>query len=60
VRDGFPAWLKGKVDTNWIACNRTHAAVIDGEGNLWLSQNGSIGWKQIAADVPPAQSIAVL
>lgn len=52
VRDGLPEWLEGKVDTNWIAASQGRAAVLDGGGNLWLSQSGSTGWQRIAGCLP--------
>jgi hypothetical protein len=52
VRDGLPEWLEGKVDTNWIATSQGRAAVLDGGGNLWLSEIGSSGWQRIATGLP--------
>ena len=52
VHEGLPEWLEGKVDTNWIAANQGRAAILDGGGNLWLSQLGSTGWQRIATGLP--------
>ncbi|MBI4386397.1 MAG: hypothetical protein HY551_03350 [Elusimicrobia bacterium] len=59
VREGLPRWLVGKIDTNHIAANDKQAAILDGGGNLWLSKEGSTGWKQIAADLPDAYGVAL-
>ena len=47
VSDGLPNWLSGKTDTGHMAAGRGQAAIVDGGGNVWLSQEGSIGWQQI-------------
>jgi hypothetical protein len=52
VRDGLPEWLEGKVDTNCIAAGHGRTAVLDGGGNLWLSQSGSKGWQPIGRGLP--------
>jgi hypothetical protein len=52
VREGLPEWLQGKVDTGKIASGFGRAAIVDQGGNLWLSQSGSVNWKQIAAKLP--------
>jgi hypothetical protein len=48
VGDGLPEWLEGKIDTNQIATGAGRAAIIDGGGNLWLSDAGSRNWRCIA------------
>jgi len=48
VRDGLPEWLDGKVDTGWIAAADGQGAVVDGGGNLWLSDSGSRGWERVS------------
>jgi hypothetical protein len=60
VREGLPEWLEGKVDTNWIAANQSRTAILDGAGNLWLSQAGSIGWRRIATGLPYSFGLLVL
>lgn len=52
VLDGLPQWLDGKVDSCQIGTGSGRAAVIDGGGNLWLSNNNSRGWQCIATEVP--------
>jgi hypothetical protein len=47
VGDGLPEWLTGKTDTGHMAAGGGQAAIVDGGGNVWLSQEGSHGWKQI-------------
>ena len=60
VRDGLPEWLDGKVDTNWIAAGKGQAAILDGGGNLWLSQSGSFGWERIAKGLPYCYGLLIL
>lgn len=52
VRDGLPEWQNGKIDTCQMAAGDGRAAFVDGGGNLWLSDKGSMGWNCIAAGVP--------
>jgi hypothetical protein len=54
VRDGLPEWLEGKVDTNQIATGSGRATILDGGGNLWLSDAGSQNWRRIARGLPYA------
>jgi hypothetical protein len=60
VRQGLPGWLKGKVDTGHIAANRSQAVVVDGGGDLWLSEGGSAGWQRIATDLRDAYGVQIL
>jgi len=60
VRDGLPEWLDGKVDTAQIAASSERVAVVDGGGNLWLSETGSKGWKCLATDIPYPFGLLVL
>jgi hypothetical protein len=60
VRNGFPEWLDGKVDTAQIAANSERVALVDGGGNLWLSETGSKGWKCLATDIPYPLGLLVL
>jgi len=60
VRDGLPEWLDGKVDTGWIAAGAGRAAVLDRGGNLWLSAEGSAGWRRIETGVPYSFGLAIL
>jgi hypothetical protein len=60
VRDGLPEWLDGKVDTAQIAASGNRAAIIDGAGNLWLSESGSKGWKSIASGLPYPSGVVLL
>jgi hypothetical protein len=57
VRQGLPGWLKGKVDTGHIAANRAQAVVVDGGGDLWVSDVGSRGWQRIATDIQGAYGV---
>jgi hypothetical protein len=60
VRDGLPQWLEGKIDTAHIAASGRQAAIVDGEGNLWLSRAGSSGWERVSTDLPHAFGLLVL
>lgn len=60
VRDGLPEWLNGKVDTAQIGAGDGRAAIVDGGGNLWLSEEGSRAWQRIATQVPYPLGILVL
>lgn len=60
VREGLPEWLDGKIDTAHITAGAGRAAVVDGGGNLWLSEAGSSGWKRLAADLPYAFGLLIL
>jgi hypothetical protein len=59
VRDGLPEWFEGKVDTNQIAAGGGRGAIVDGGGNVWLSQAGSCGWKCVASGLPYAFGVVV-
>jgi hypothetical protein len=60
VRDGLPEWLEGRIDTHHIAANGERAALVDGAGNVWLSGEGSRGWKVIARNLRYTQAVLVL
>jgi hypothetical protein len=60
VRQGLPAWLKGKVDTGHIAAGKEQAALVDGGGDLWLSKAGSTGWECIATGLQDAYGMHIL
>ena len=60
VRDGLPQWMDGKVDTAKIAAGCGRAAVVAQCGNLWLSREGSNGWKRIANDLPDVFGLLIL
>ena len=60
VRQGLPAWLKGKVDTGHIAANAGRAAVVNGGGDLWLSSEGSTGWSLIATGLHDAFAVQIV
>jgi hypothetical protein len=60
VREGLPEWLEGKVDTGHIAAGADRAAVVDGGGNLWLSDKGSTGWQRVAGGLGYVFAIAFL
>jgi hypothetical protein len=60
VHDGLPEWLDGKIDTAHITASSGRAAVVDGGGNLWLSEAGSTGWKRLAADLPYTFGLLIL
>lgn len=60
VRQGLPAWLKGKVDTAHFAADKHEAAIVDGGGDLWLSKSGSTGWECIATGLVDALGVQIL
>ena len=60
VREGLPEWFEGKVDTCLIVEGSGRVAILDGGGNLWLSEKGSIGWAQRAHSLPQALGLALL
>jgi hypothetical protein len=60
VRDGLPQWLEGKIDTAHIAASAREAVIVDGEGNLWVSREGSGGWERVADDLPYTFGLLVL
>ncbi|HEX6811413.1 MAG TPA: hypothetical protein VF384_07310 [Planctomycetota bacterium] len=60
VREGLPEWLRGKVDTAHIGANHASAALVDGGGNLWCSRSGTVGWEQLARDLPWVSGVVVL
>ena len=57
VRDGLPEWMEGKVDTHQMAAGCRRFAVVDGGGNLWVSEAGSYGWKRFATGLPYALGV---
>lgn len=60
VAEALPRWLEGKIDTAWIASGGGRAAILDGGGSLWLSSEGSLGWKRIATDLPYSAGVVIL
>ena len=59
-RRALPAWLDGKVDTHHISAGRGRVAIADGAGTLWLSEEGSRGWRALATDLSPVDRVQVL
>jgi hypothetical protein len=59
VRQGLPRWLKGKVDTGHLTANKRQAAVLDGGGDLWLSNAGSTGWARVANGLQGAFGVLI-
>jgi hypothetical protein len=60
LRHGLPEWLDGKVDTAHLAANKNQAAVVDGGGNLWLSETGTTNWKRLATGLNDAMGLHLL
>ncbi len=60
VHDGLPEWLEGKVDTAQIAAGGGRAAIVDGGGNLWLSNARSCGWERRATGLGYAFGLLVV
>ena len=60
VRNGLPEWLEGKVDTAQIAASVGRVAIVDGGGNLWLSNAGSCGWERIATNLLYAFGVLIV
>jgi hypothetical protein len=60
LREGLPEWMDGKVDTAHISAAGRQAAILDGGGNLWLSETALSGWERIAAELPYAWGLLML
>jgi hypothetical protein len=59
VQDGLPEWLEGKVDTAEMASGHGQAALCDGGGNLWLSEEQASGWHRIAEGLGYAYGVLI-
>lgn len=53
---GMPAWTAGITDTHCIATRDAMVAIIDREGNIYLSQDDGLTWSHTPARVPSAPS----
>ncbi len=60
VRQGLPEWLEGKVDAAQLVSGGGQAAVCDSGGNLWLSEERSLGWAPIAQGVGYASGLLIV
>lgn len=57
--NGLPTWFTGNVDTHCLAA--WDEAVVCGtpDGGVYVSDDGGVRWKQVAADLPPIRAIAL-
>ncbi len=58
VRGGLPDFLGGNVDTGCIASDGRRVALVDGDGDAWLSSEGIDGWQPIATGLRGVTAVA--
>ncbi len=59
VEHGMPAWISGIADTGCIATNGSHIAVVDRDGNLYLSNEFGRAWSHSSSKVPTPSSVLI-
>ena len=51
VTGGLPEYLSGNIDTRCIASDGTKVALVDGDGDVWLSSEGCDAFARIAESI---------
>lgn len=59
VGGGLPAWIDGIADTGCIATAGPAAAVVDRQGNLYVSVDTGRSWSRRAEGLPPSSGAVV-
>ena len=59
VAGGLPEYLSGNIDTRCIASDGTKVALADGDGDVWLSNEGCEAFARIAESIGGATSVAI-
>jgi len=59
VADGLPAWTDGIVDTGCIATGGSAVALVDRNGNVYVSADNGRRWSRRASGLPPASSVLI-
>ena len=59
VTGGLPEYLSGNIDTRCIASDGTKVALVDGEGDVWLSSEGCDAFARIAESIAGATGLAI-
>jgi hypothetical protein len=60
VAGGLPAWTDGIVDTRCIATHGSAAALVDREGNLYVSPDGGRSWSSQTGGLPLPSSLLIV
>jgi hypothetical protein len=56
----YPNGWKARLTLPKIAASVGRVAIVDGGGNLWLSNAGSCGWERIATNLPYAFGVLIV
>jgi photosystem II stability/assembly factor-like uncharacterized protein len=59
VGGGLPRWIEGIADTDCIATHASAVAVVDGAGNLYMSEDAGRTWSHGADRLPTPSSILI-
>jgi photosystem II stability/assembly factor-like uncharacterized protein len=60
IGGGLPKWLDGIVDTACIATHASTVALVDGGGNLYVSEDAGRTWSRRADQLPAASSVLIV
>jgi hypothetical protein len=59
VDDGLGDRLAGNVDTCCLATGKGHAALADGNGDVWVSRQGVTDWRRVAEGLAGVTAVAI-
>jgi hypothetical protein len=59
VTGGLPEYLSGNIDTRCIASDGTKVALVDGDGDVWLSSEGCDAFARIAESIAGVTGVAI-
>lgn len=60
VRGGLPEWTDGIIDTGCIATLGLAVALVDRQGNLYVSTDAGRSWSRRAKDLPAPSSVLII
>jgi hypothetical protein len=58
--EGLPAWFDHNIDTGCLAGRGTSAVAATEEGDVFISQDSGLTWRQLADDLPAARWVELL
>jgi hypothetical protein len=56
-RAGLPEWFEANIDTGCLAAAGPVAAFGTAGGEVYLSEDGGLSWRRLAADLPPVRCL---
>jgi hypothetical protein len=59
VDEGLGDQLEGNIDTRCLATGKGAAALADGRGSVWASENGLKGWERVATGLPAVSGVVI-